>query len=68
MNTDCLIQYASIAKDTVITLAAAVGAYVALRGLSTWNRQLKGGVEYDLTKAVRQWYGLLLPIGIRVPD
>ncbi|MFD2273256.1 hypothetical protein ACFS07_25195 [Undibacterium arcticum] len=33
-------------------LAAVVGAYVALRGLSTWNRQLKGGVEYDLTRRI----------------
>jgi hypothetical protein len=52
MNIDCLAQYASIAKDTVLTIAAVVGAYVALRGLSTWNRQLKGGVEYDLTRRI----------------
>lgn len=50
MTIDCLAQYTSIAKDTVLTLAAVVGAYVALRGLSTWNRQLRGGVEYDLTR------------------
>lgn len=50
MTIDCFAQYTSIAKDTVLTLAAVVGAYVALRGLSTWNRQLRGGVEYDLTR------------------
>ena len=52
MNIDCLAQYISIAKDTVLSIAAVVGAYVALRGLSTWNRQLKGGVEYDLTRRI----------------
>lgn len=52
MNIDCLVQYTTIAKDTVLTIAALVGAYVALRGLSTWNRQLKGGVEYDLTRRI----------------
>jgi hypothetical protein len=52
MTIDCLVQYTSIAKDTVLTIAAVVGAYVALRGLSTWNRQLKGGVEYDLTRRI----------------
>jgi hypothetical protein len=52
MNIDCIAQYASITKDTVLTIAAMVGAYVALRGLSTWNRQLKGGVEYDLTRRI----------------
>lgn len=52
MNIDCLTQYISITKDTVLTVAAVVGAYVALKGLSTWNRQLKGGVEYDLTRRI----------------
>jgi len=52
VNTALLVQYTSVAKDTVVMLAAVVGAYVALRGLSTWNRQLKGGVEYDLTRRI----------------
>lgn len=52
MNIDCLAQYISISKDIVLTVAAIVGAYVAIRGLSTWNRQLKGGVEYDLTRRI----------------
>jgi len=46
----CLSQYLGIAKDVVLTGAAVAGAWVAVRGLSTWNRQLKGGVEYDLTR------------------
>jgi hypothetical protein len=52
MNIDYLTNYASIVNNSVLTIAAVVGAYVALRGLSTWNRQLKGGVEYDLTRRI----------------
>ncbi|MFA7350636.1 MAG: hypothetical protein WC009_07730 [Methylotenera sp.] len=52
MNIDCLAQFISITKDTALTVAAVVGGYVALKGLSTWNRQLKGGVEYDLTRRI----------------
>jgi hypothetical protein len=52
MNTIYLIEYLPIVKDAVIAAAAVIGAYVALRGLSTWNRQLKGGVEYDLTRRI----------------
>jgi len=43
-------QIASAAKDIVLGVAAAVGAVVAVRGLSTWNRQLKGGAEYELAR------------------
>lgn len=43
-------EIATLTKDIVLTIAAIIGAYVALRGLNTWNRQLKGGVEYDLTR------------------
>lgn len=46
----CVSQYLGIVKDVILASAAVVGAYVALRGLNTWNRQLKGGVEYDLTR------------------
>ena len=51
MNTDCLI-HGIISKRHRHHLTGLVGAYVALRGLSTWNRQLKGGVEYDLTRRI----------------
>lgn len=50
MNSLCTSQLVALAKDIVLMLAAVVGAYVALRGLSTWNRQLKGGAEYELTR------------------
>jgi hypothetical protein len=52
MNIDCVAQNIAITKDTVLTIAAVVAAYVALKGLSTWNRQLKGGVEYELTRRI----------------
>ena len=37
-------------KDVVLGGAAIVGAVVAWRGLKTWKRQLKGGVEYELAR------------------
>lgn len=41
---------ATVVKDVVIALAALIGAWVAVQGLSTWKRQLKGSVEYELTR------------------
>ena len=46
----CIAELVAVTKDAALTVGAIVGTYVALRGLSTWNRQLKGGVEYDLTR------------------
>lgn len=43
---------ASTVKDTVLTATAIVAAYVGLRGLSSWRRQLKGNMEYALAKNV----------------
>jgi hypothetical protein len=37
-------------KDIATALAAAVGIYVALDGLSTWKKQLKGKTEYELAR------------------
>lgn len=37
-------------KDSVLSIGAIVAMYVAVRGLKTWNRQLKGEVEYELTR------------------
>lgn len=49
----------SIVKDLTLTTAALVGMFVANKGLSTWNRQLKGGVEYELArKILRHTYRL----------
>jgi hypothetical protein len=43
-------QAIAVFKDVVLAVAAFVGMLVAVIGLSTWNRQLKGSVEYELTR------------------
>lgn len=49
----------SVIQPIVVSLAALVGigfgvigAYVGLRGLSTWRRQLTGNVEFDVARRV----------------
>ncbi|WP_426192562.1 hypothetical protein [Massilia sp. DWR3-1-1] len=46
-------------KDLILGIAACVGMVVAIVGLRTWNRQLKGGVEYELARRLlRQTFRL----------
>lgn len=45
-------QVFATVKDVILATAAIVGAVVAVRGLNTWNRQLRGGVEYELARRV----------------
>lgn len=40
----------SVLKDIVLTLTAITGAFVAVKGLSTWKRQISGQAEYNLSK------------------
>lgn len=56
-------------KDVVLAVAAFVGMLVAVCGLTTWNRQLKGGVEYELTRRLlKHTYRLREAIrGVRHP-
>jgi len=42
--------WVAIGKDVALGVAAVVGATVALRGLDTWRRQLRGSVEYELAR------------------
>jgi len=42
----------AVARDLIVTGAAAVGAYVAIRGLDAWRSQLRGQSEYALAKRV----------------
>jgi hypothetical protein len=35
-------------KEIVVTVAAAIGAFVAVRGLTTWKAQLSGKAEYEV--------------------
>lgn len=44
------IQYISLAKDVVLIAAAFIGSWVAIRGLGTWQKQLKGKSEHDLSR------------------
>jgi hypothetical protein len=47
-----LEQFVSVGKDVLVAVAAAVGAAVAVLGLNTWNRQLKGSAEYDFARRI----------------
>jgi hypothetical protein len=40
----------AVVKDIVLMGTAVAAMYVAFKGLGTWNRQLKGGAEYELTR------------------
>jgi hypothetical protein len=42
----------TVAKDIILAVAAIVAAYVGLRGLGTWQRQLRGNTEYQLAKSI----------------
>ncbi len=50
INPQDLAPWASLAKDLLTALAAAVGAIVAILGLNTWRRQLRGHTEYELAR------------------
>ena len=39
-----------LVKDIILSGSALVGAIVAIKGLNTWQRQLKGQAEYDLAR------------------
>lgn len=49
----------SVWKDAILGISAIVGTTVAMRGLNTWNRQLKGKTEYELARRLlRATYNL----------
>ncbi|MFZ1416491.1 MAG: hypothetical protein WAS73_18225 [Defluviicoccus sp.] len=37
-------------RDVVLAFAAFVGAYVGYRGLNTWQRQVRGNIEYQAAR------------------
>ena len=43
-------EYITMGKDIALGVAALVTATVAVRGLHTWNRQLKGTASFDAAK------------------
>lgn len=44
------IEYISSFKDILLAGAAITGAVVAVKGLGTWQRQLHGQADYDLSR------------------
>ncbi len=38
-------------RELVTIVSFIIGSYVALVGLSTWKKQIKGRTEYDLAKS-----------------
>lgn len=46
------IEISTLIKNLVLSGAATTGAIVAVKGLNTWNRQLKGQHEYELSRRI----------------
>ena len=49
---DLFVKYFPIIKDTLITFVAVGGFFIALFGLKTWRKELKGKAEYDLARRI----------------
>ena len=47
-----LMEIISMIMSSVLTVAAIIASYVGLKGLSTWQRQLRGNTEYTLAKNI----------------
>lgn len=45
-------EIVTLLKDLVLAGAAITGAVVAVKGLGTWQRQLKGQSEYELSRRI----------------
>lgn len=45
-------EIVTLLKDLVLSVAAITGAVVAVKGLGTWQRQLKGQSEYELSRRI----------------
>ena len=46
------VETVALLKDIIIAGAAITGAVVAVKGLGTWQRQLKGQSEYELSRRI----------------
>jgi len=46
------IEFITAGKDIVLALAAIATAIVAIRGLSTWNRELRGKASFDVARSL----------------
>lgn len=45
-------EFISLTKDLIVSAAAVTGAVVAVLGLDTWKRQLRGQFEYELSRRI----------------
>jgi len=45
-----LPEFLTVMKDIIFIGVGITGAVVAVKGLGTWQRQLKGQSEYDLSR------------------
>lgn len=46
------LEFVTLVKDLLVGAAAITGAVVAVIGLSTWKRQLRGQFEYELSRRI----------------
>ncbi|OCH03062.1 hypothetical protein, partial [Aliivibrio fischeri] len=46
------VEIVTVIKDFILAGAAITGAVVAVKGLGTWRRQLKGQSEYELSRRI----------------
>ncbi len=46
------VEIISVLKDILLSACAVTGAFVAVKGLNTWRRQLRGQSEYDLSRRI----------------
>src|SRR3989344_3081377 len=47
-----IADISQIVQNLSLGIAAIIGAFVGVRGLSAWKDQLYGKIEYDIAKAV----------------
>lgn len=59
MDIDTIQKYVTLIKDIVTGASALVAAIVAIKGLQTWKKQLKGKTEYEVAqKLLRATYAV----------
>lgn len=46
------IETITATKDVILAIAGITTAFVAIRGLSTWNRQLRGAADFDVARSL----------------
>jgi hypothetical protein len=45
-------EFIAVTKDVILASVGIMGAFVAVKGLNTWKRQLKGQSEYELARRI----------------